>query len=303
LKLPRETMTYVPRLLALAQVVQDPAQHGLSLAPIENSPHFEVVHIGKQLDLARVAELAGIDMDTVYGLNPGFNRWATPPDGPHTVLVPHATAESFKVRLRGLPESKYMTWNRHLIVAGDTLGAIALQYHTSVSTLQEINDLRGTNIRAGHSLIVPAPSLPADAYTLSTDAHGSNERIAGQGKKLIYTVRSGDSLWAIARRYDLTVRKLTRWNGISRNATLRLGQQLDVWLPTAEPDVAAATTTDTPGVVRYKITAGDSLWLIARRFGVSVKALCEWNNLNDSTVLRPGQTLDIRVDTLEQARI
>ena len=86
--LPAETRTYVPRLLAIRELVADPAQHGITLPVLANEPYFVAVDTGGQIDMALAAKLAGIDSDSLYALNAGVNRWATDPDGPHRLLLP-----------------------------------------------------------------------------------------------------------------------------------------------------------------------------------------------------------------------
>ena len=100
LKLPRETRRYIPRLLALARVVQQPGHVDLELPPLANQPYFSRVDPQHQIDLALVSELAGISMDEVYRLNPGFNRWASDPDGPHQLLIPVPSRGSISRRYR-----------------------------------------------------------------------------------------------------------------------------------------------------------------------------------------------------------
>ena len=112
LKLPRETRGYVPSLLAVAEIVAHPEKYKLSLQAIANEPYFAEVNIGKQIDLALAADLAGLNMDEIYTLNPGYNRWATDPDGPHTLLIPLAKEESFQQKLATILPSERMTWKR-----------------------------------------------------------------------------------------------------------------------------------------------------------------------------------------------
>ena len=88
LSLPKETEAYVPKLLAIRAVVADPESLGLTLPAIEDTPYFEEVLTDSQIDLALAADLAGLDIDELYALNAGFNRWATDPDGPHRLMVP-----------------------------------------------------------------------------------------------------------------------------------------------------------------------------------------------------------------------
>ncbi len=123
--LPAETRTYVPRLLAIAELVADPAALGLTLPDLRNEARFAVVETGGQIDMALAAQLAGIDTDALYALNPGFNRWATDPEGPHRLLLPPAQADLFATSLAALGERERVQWTRHRVRTGETIGGVA----------------------------------------------------------------------------------------------------------------------------------------------------------------------------------
>lgn len=294
LRLPRETRGYVPSLLAVAELVANPEKHGVSWTPIKNEPYFAEVDSGGQIDLAVAAELANLDMDEIYKLNPAYNRWATDPKGPHRLLVPVAVETAFLEKLDELPESERASWKRHIIKRGETLGKIAARHRTSVATLKKTNNLRGNLIRTGHSLLIPVARKPGKHYTLSLD----NRRLrglksAGDGRKYIYTVRRGDTLWDIGRQYGVSVRQLAGWNGISSKKYLRPGQKLNLWLGDDQEKLADANAKTEQGAVAYRVKKGDSLWLIAKKFNVTVKQLLAWNNLRKNSFLRPNQTLRV----------
>lgn len=305
LKLPRETQHYVPRLLAIRALVAEPERYGLTLRSIPDKPYLTVVEVGSQIDLALAAELAGMSVDELYRLNPGFNRWATDPDGPHLLVVPIETVERFEMALTELPPEKRVRWERHKIASGDTLIGIAKRYQTTVEILRQVNDLRGSRIRAGQHLIVPVASRSAEHYALS-----ANQRLAQtqqkkrSGQKHIHTVQRGDTLWDIARRYGTTTRQLAQWNGMSPRDTIRPGQNLVVWTNARSSGIqkAVASTADavkppvTVQQVRYKVRRGDSLYVIARKFNVSVDDLLRWNDLSRKSYLQPGQSLVVHVD-------
>ncbi len=137
--LPAETRTYVPRLLAIAELVGDPAAVGVTLPELRNEAQFAVVETGGQIDMALAAQLAGIDTDALYALNPGINRWATDPEGPHRLLLPLAQADLFTTSLAALGERELVQWTRHRVRAGETVGGIAERYQTTVAVLREIN--------------------------------------------------------------------------------------------------------------------------------------------------------------------
>lgn len=124
LELPKETMRYVPKLLAVAKVIAHPQQYGITLAAIPNQPYFDSIDIGSQLDLALAADMAGISIEEIYRLNPGFNRWATSPAGPHRLSIPVERAERFSEALAALDPQKRLSWNRYKIRPGDNLAAL-----------------------------------------------------------------------------------------------------------------------------------------------------------------------------------
>ena len=107
LKLPAETRAYVPKLLAMKRLMAEPERYGLEFAAIPNEPYFAVIDTGSQIDLKVAAQLAGTSYDELVALNPGFNRWATDPDGPHRMLVPIDNADAFEAALQTLaPEER-----------------------------------------------------------------------------------------------------------------------------------------------------------------------------------------------------
>jgi len=307
LDLPRETRSYVPRLLALRDLVAAPGVHGVSLPPIANEPQTVTVELDHQIDLALAAELAGISVEQLYRLNPGYNRWATAPDGPHRLLLPRERAGAFRTAVAARPQEDWMRWERHRVAQGESLTGIARRYHVTVDALQDANNLDGHLIRAGSHLLVPVASRPSGEYSLSA----GQRRITQQSReregreRLTHVVESGESFWSIARRYGVGVRQLAGWNNMAPADTLRVGQRLAVWADGG--GTATGTARAAPGSrmqsVRYTVRKGDSLYRIARRFNVSVADLRRWNGLREGGYLQPGQTLRLRVDVTAQSGI
>ena len=294
LRLPRETRTYVPKLLALSAIVADPGRYQLTLKTIDDDPYFAIVNLDSQIDLAHAADLAGISLEEVYLLNPGFNRWATDPDGPHRLLLPGERVENFNKGLALLPPEQRIAYRRHKIAQGESLLVIARHYKTSVKALQTINGLQGSTIRAGRSLMVPVASRSFQDYKLSSDirrALARANRMPADGVKVTYRVRSGDSLWTIARRHDIRVKDLTRWNGIPPRRVIRPGQKLVIWKskPYAAPRRAAGING--AASVVYVVEKGDTLSEIAKREGTTVANVTSLNGITANGILRPGQSL------------
>jgi len=308
LRLSRETSTYVPKLLALVEIVHDPAAYDLSLPGIVDEPQFVVADIGSQLDLALAAELAGVEVDTVYAYNPGYNRWATDPAGPHRLVLPAETVDTFNAALAEVPEKERVRWLRHKVREGEAISQIALQYHTTVAEIRAANNLRGNTIRAGNYLLIPVASKPLSSYSQSADARlAKTQNRERSGEKLEHVVRSGESFWTISRKYGVTHRQLAAWNGMAPGDTLPVGRKLVVWTdqahaPAASPRMSpTAALGNTTRKLRYTVRSGDSLYLIANRFRVTVNDLTRWNNIDSNKILRPGQTLTMYVDVTRQS--
>jgi membrane-bound lytic murein transglycosylase D len=300
LDLPRETEAYVPKLVAIATLVADPAAHGTTLPGVADTPGFRVVETGGQVDLARAAELAGISGRELYRLNPALNRWATHPEGPHRLLVPPERAPALAEGLATLAPEDRITWKRHRIRPGETLSTIAVAHHTSIETLRRANRIRGSSIRAGDALLIPVASAPAETYALSSEQRQQqrDERNAeGRGEPVRYRVRRGDSFWRVARRHGVDMHRLASWNGMAIRDPLRAGQELVIWK--AAPVTAATSPPGRETVTRklgYRVRSGDSLSRIAARFGVSIDQIISWNTLNPARYLQPGQRLTLFVD-------
>lgn len=307
LELPDETMRYVPKLLAVTKVMANPQEYGITLTEIANRPYFETIDIDSQLDLALAADMADISIEELYQLNPGFNRWATAPEGPHRLSIPVEQAERFSEALAALDPEKRLRWSRYKIHPGDNLGGIAKKHNTTVALLRQVNKLKGNNIRAGRHLLIPVSAKSLDHYTHTADARLAKTRARQrQGTRLTHQVVSGDTLWDIAQRYGVNHRALARWNGMAPGDTLRLGQKLVIWQQTgkAQDKLAQLAPSLSPPVntrsrLRYRVRKGDSLARIAQRFNVSVSDLRKWNTL-EGRYLQPGQRLQLFVDVTEQ---
>ncbi len=303
LNLPRETRAYVPKLLALRELVRDPGSYGLKLPAIADQPYFDIVPTGGQIDLALAADLADMDLDELYLLNPGFNRWATDPDGPHRLLVPMARAGSLATALASLPPTERVRWQRHRIRPGDNLGSIAARYGTTVALIKDVNNLRSNNIRAGDDLMIPAARKNLSSYRKSEASRLAAAQQTRRGRdKTLYTVRGGDSFWSIARKHGVGVRELAGWNGMSPRDTLSIGRQLVIWDAKSTSVATAAPPGDrTLRRISYTVRRGDSFARISSRFRVSIAQLQRWNKAAArQKYLRPGQKLTVYVDVTRQ---
>lgn len=301
LDLPKETRAYVPKLLALAKLITYPRRYNIELHTVANVPYFAEVDTHSQIDLAQAATMAGISIDELYRLNPGFNRWATSPSGPHRLLVPIEHEQLFAREIEQLPPTERMHWQRYTVKAGDSLLLLAKRFNTGADTIKQINNLSGNMIKVGQALMIPMASESGQHYSLSADQRLQSihkKRTGGSdSQQVFHHVKNGESLWTISRQYKVTVSKLAHWNGIAPKDTLRPGQKLSVWTKepkTSFPGKRKAVTKK----IGYHVRTGDSLARIADKFNVQINDIVKWNQVNTANYLQPGQKLTLYVDIM-----
>ncbi|MCT7655293.1 LysM peptidoglycan-binding domain-containing protein [Oceanimonas sp. NS1] len=213
LSLPKETQNYVPKLMALADILKQPGHYGMEIPDIPNRPQVTAVAVEGQVDLNMAADLAGVSRSQLKALNPAYKHTATSPLIDAEILVPVRHAETFELAMADLPAEERMHYQRYRVKGGDSLGVIARRYGTQVVALKQANNLRGNTIRIGQTLLVPS----------ATTAPARDETAGGT-----YRVQAGDSLSAIASRFSVTISDLLRWNQLTDKHMLRTGQQLIV---------------------------------------------------------------------------
>lgn len=370
LDLPRETKAYVPKLLALTRLYNDPKRYNVYILPIPNEPYFDVVETESQIDLAQAAKLASIPIEELYLLNPAFNRWATSPDGPHHLLVPKENNKIFRTALKDFPPEKRIAWEHYTVKAGDTVSTIAAQFHTTSYNVMRSNKLTSNTIRVGSTLMIPVAS--SANYSLSAEERTAKAKALArtnlEGEKTIHVVKSGESLWSISKRYGVSRKKLAEWNGKAERDALRIGQKLAIWTkpdmmrPSPIPQIAPNLTLEQPDAdvspespandssepamesipgadnqaidsedilvetttsvapsgplllpertgapqeggntrkIIYRVKSGDTLGKIAKKFKVSQKQIVQWNDIDPKKFLRKGQKLTIIVDVTD----
>jgi len=269
LKLPPQTLAYVPKLLALAQIFAEPDNYSMQLPEIANEPFFTKVKYKHELELKHIAKLAKINYDELYQLNPAFKQKITL-GGPGYLLVPTQNADLLHQRLSTIKAPQLFEWPIYTVRSGDTLSHIAQKNGTSVTMLRDLNKLTNNNLKIGQVLRVPpkdgiagiAATSPAKQTSTSNPVTSSS-----------YKVQSGDSLSSIAQQHQVSVDEIKQWNKLKGN-NIRIGQALLIQSP----------------ATFYTVRSGDSLASIASNHNISITQLKNWNMLN-SNLLKPGQKL------------
>jgi len=221
LKLPGETRRYIPKLIALSALIAYPDTFEVEIPPLPNEPVFTVVDTGGQIEMARAASLANMDMVTLRALNPGQLRWATSPEQAPELLVPSSVAGQMVQGIATLSEADRVQWQHYRIQQGDSLIRIAKKFDTEVGLLRQVNNINGSLIRAGKTMMIPMGSDWASSLALAD---------SGEPRATGYRVRRGDSLYRIAGKFNVTISEIISWNSLNRDAYLQPGQKLTLWV-------------------------------------------------------------------------
>lgn len=304
MKLKRQTMDYVPLIYAAAIISKDPERYGFHNIEPEPEVTWEEIEIDKCLELKVVAKELGCSVQELKDLNPELLRNYTPPnDKNYKLKIPVGSKPKFLAAYDNMPSPKETSWVKHKIRRGETVSTIAARYGVSQYAIMESNNLkRRSRIYAGKTLIVPVPLDREYAR------HNSSKR-EYHAENSIYTVRSGDNLWDLARVFGTSVDALRRVNYIERGSRIYVGQRLKVPSSAsrfkelnrssagktyASNEAKSSSSGKASGdKTRYKVRSGDTLWDIARKFGTTTSRIRSMNGLGRSSRIYPGQVLTV----------
>lgn len=293
LGLREETRTYVPRLMALAKIVNAPHRFGINLYSIPDQAYFAAVDTKGQLDLAKASSLANVDVDELYRLNPGLSRATVSPQAPQRLLLPVAAIDRFTRELAALPVSERASWKHYNVAKGDTLASIARKFNVDAAALRASNNLGQGLLRPGQDLLIPQGSRSAtEVAQLGTPKPVTTQTPFGS-TQIFHTVQPGENLRRVAQHYAVSIKDIQRWNGLGSDDPIKLGQKLNIWTDEVGSIPAKITATSQPKKVGYTVQNGDSLTVIASKFNVEIDDILRWNQVNPRALLQPGQRLTL----------
>lgn len=280
LNLPKETKAYIPRLLALALVIKYPKYYGIKLPELPYEEYFAKIEVDRQIDLTHAAQLAGISYSELIKLNPGYNRWATAPDRPHTLVLPIDKVTQFKANLDKVPTEKLVTWQRHRVKSGETLSQIALKYRTRITLIKSINKLTSNVIKLNQVLLIPSTKhLSVKTITETQRKQAINHASSKGPKKIIHVVKPGESFASIENRYHTKAAAIRYWNKITNNRLVP-GQKLIIWQRRSRAKT-------------HRVKVGESLSVIAQKYQTRVKHLQRLNPVIKNGLIKPNQVIKL----------
>ncbi|NVJ06219.1 LysM peptidoglycan-binding domain-containing protein [Myxococcus sp. AM001] len=263
--LAKETKHYVPKLIAAALVAKHPAAFGFNENEFDPEPvlDFDEVQLTEAADLDVLARAAGVSVKVVQDLNPELKRWCTPPATdrkPYTLRLPKGAGTQFADNYKRISPAERLTFRIHQVKRGDTLSQIAEKYGTASEAILQMNQLKSAHrLRVGGELVIPIPAGKRSGGALATKV-------------------------AQARRSGVVVRPEDEVPAGTPKGPVAAG-------PVKKETINGRTR------VTYGVMSGDSLWVIANKFKVSVDSLKQWNNLKRrNPTLQVGSTLFVWPD-------
>lgn len=309
IKKPRETENYVPKLMAIRNIIADPAAFGLQLPSVPNKPYFQAVSTGRHIDVQLAAKLAGTTVEELLHLNPGLIRPVFAAKDDRKLLLPADKADAFEQNLQGY-DKPLLSWQPYVTKSGEAIANIADKFGIAAAELRDVNKLGNERVARGQTILVPIrpeidvadrqnlASLMAGAAASTKAAEQPDEVRKIEHKSLSHTVARGETLVSIAKHYRLSADELRKLNGLRSNK-VAVGSSLKIRLAQSE-EAAPAKTGKLAAIKKpakpkqYVVKRGDTLDEIAKRYDVSVTDLKKWNRPAGKGMLKAGFKLEIR---------
>jgi membrane-bound lytic murein transglycosylase D len=229
-----ETKDYVPKLLAAAIIAKEPAKYGFADVAYLPAMDLDTVAVPTRTDLDLIARITDIPYQTLKELNPELRRWCTPPDYPNYLLkLPKGKKELFTAEVANIPEEQRYTeriaYSRYRAKKQDTLKTVAARFSTTPERLRELNHLKSNTKLGGKNLLVPVQTAIPAKPALKAEPDGTAQTAAaGNEENRYYTVKKGDTLYSLARRFKVTTAILSAWNNLTEKVALKPGKRIIV---------------------------------------------------------------------------
>ncbi|MDP2862257.1 MAG: LysM peptidoglycan-binding domain-containing protein, partial [Desulfobacterales bacterium] len=280
-RLPRETARYVPRFIATLHILSNPAKYGLDNVAFETPLEYESVEVTKQVNIKDIAREICVDETQLKRLNPELRIGMLPPYK-YLFNVPKGKGEELLAKIDAIPLSTtktHVSVAYHKVKRGETLSIIARRYRVSVQSLLRANKMRKQTLVVGKMIKIPddGSSSPAPETVKSTQ---QNESVKSR-QTISHTVKSGESLWIIANRFNTTVKNIQELNKLN-NMDLHVGQVISIQKQSNENQNNAV-------LKKYRVKSGDNLFRISQKYNMPLDRLLHINKLTPKSKISVGQ--------------
>ena len=271
LKLPKQTLEYVPKFMAIKELVVNAEKYGINLPSFPNKPVLGSIELEGQVEILAFSEFANLKPEFVYKLNAGYTKWASPPGKKTTFNIPIELEKELNIKKDQFIQNNQINWVTHKVVSGDSLWKIARKYDTEVKILKKVNYLKSDILSLYQELLIPLSNDQNQAF-IPYQAH---------------IISEGDTLWELGMKYKVAPAEIAKNNGLRLNTPLTIGKELNIGNKNIYRTINSKKRT-----ILYSVKQGDSLYRIADIFNIEISDIKKINELEKNEIA-PGQVLKI----------
>lgn len=292
-RLKDETRQYVPKFIAVTRIMHNLERLGFNKLDFSKWEEPEHLVVQGGTDLRGLADRTGLNWEEFVELNPAPQRQATAPNSQVTVHLPKEVTETAVAYLKSDESRSFAGWTPYTIKKGDTVSKISKATGIPTNEIIKVNKLNPKKLRVGQTILIPGSGQRNIQVAAVSNSGGGG---AAKGGK--YTVKSGDTLYSIARNNNTSVKSLCAANNINEKSKLKVGQKLTVpgKAATSKPastQTASSNVKPLTAKSSYTVKSGDTMWSIARNLNVNPAALLELNKMTKESKLKVGQKIKV----------
>jgi len=305
----------VPRFTAMVKIARNLKLLGFKDINWNVAPDLQQVQAPGGTDLRQLARAANMEWSDFENHNPAFRRETTPPARSSVVYVPARSVAQVERFIKSPSASKFAGYHNYTIQRGDSWSVIAQRFGVDMATLKRVNNKNSNLLHPGQRIIVPTrqgetmTASASSSRTPSSSSSSSSSNTSSSSSSRVrtssaaassssasggsYTVRTGDTMYSLSRRFGTSVSSLMRANSMSSARDLRAGMTLRIPGTASGSSTASASSASSSRRTVYRVRTGDTVWSIARNFKISPHQLLEWNDLSKHSVIKPGDQISL----------
>ena len=272
LQLSIQTRNYIPKFLALIELINNNEKYNIELPEIPYTKVVDKIAFDEQIEILNFSDFINLKPELIYKLNAGYTKWATDPNLISTFYIPIENKIKYETSGQEYVQSQKINWISHDVSKGESLWALAKKYKTKIDIIRQVNQLESDALSIDQILLIPVGQASSNIL-IPFEAH---------------VISEGDTLWSLARKFGVSEKKIMDVNNLDNKSVLKIGQVLNIGNKNIYRNIESKKRT-----ILYSVKQGDNLSKISKLFNVSIKTIKQDND--NLEIIRPGQILKITI--------